>query len=82
MFDVEAARLHALLAEHGLPSPLLDLGSSTVKAAAAAVAAIDAAATVPAGTDLPVTGSGWPVGHALPCARTRPSGMFSTRSLR
>ncbi|WP_311244162.1 choice-of-anchor G family protein [Microbacterium sp. WCS2018Hpa-23] len=38
----------------------LDLASSTVKAAAAAVAAIDAADTVQAGTNLPVTGSGWP----------------------
>ncbi|MFJ2543404.1 choice-of-anchor G family protein [Microbacterium sp. NPDC087589] len=38
----------------------LDLASSTVKSAVAAVAAIDAADTVQAGTSLPVTGSGWP----------------------
>jgi hypothetical protein len=38
----------------------LDFASSTVKAAVAAVAAIDAADTVQAGTSLPVTGSGWP----------------------
>ncbi len=38
----------------------LDLASSTVRAAVAAVAAVDAAATVQAGTSLPVTGSGWP----------------------
>ncbi|MGK3948895.1 choice-of-anchor G family protein [Microbacterium sp. K2] len=38
----------------------LDFASSTVKSALAAVAAIDAADTVQAGTSLPVTGSGWP----------------------
>ncbi|MFJ4998293.1 choice-of-anchor G family protein [Microbacterium sp. NPDC088619] len=38
----------------------LDLASSTVKAAVAAVAVIDADDTVQAGTSLPVTGSGWP----------------------
>jgi hypothetical protein len=57
-FTVRALGVNLLPAVGGGVS--LDLGSSTVKAAAAAVAAIDAAATVQAGTDLPVTGSGWP----------------------
>ncbi|MBP2377548.1 hypothetical protein JOF42_001043 [Microbacterium phyllosphaerae] len=57
-FTVRALGIDLLPAVGGGVS--LDLGSSTVKAAAAAVAAIDAAATVQAGTSLPVTGSGWP----------------------
>ncbi len=57
-FTVRALGVNLLPAVGGGVS--LDLGSSTVKAAAAAVPAIDAAATVQAGTDLPVTGSGWP----------------------
>nr|WP_201468687.1 choice-of-anchor G family protein [Microbacterium hydrocarbonoxydans] len=52
----------------------LDLGSSTVKAAAAAVAAIDAAATVQAGTNLPVTGSGWPANTDVSVQVTTPTG--------
>ncbi|WP_053098651.1 choice-of-anchor G family protein [Microbacterium sp. CGR1] len=52
----------------------LDLASSTVKAAAAAVAAIDAATTVQAGTDLPVTGSGWPANTQVTIQVAAPDG--------
>ncbi|WP_341956375.1 choice-of-anchor G family protein [Microbacterium sp. LWH13-1.2] len=52
----------------------LDLASSTVKAAAAAVAAIDAAATVQAGTPLAVTGSGWPANTDVTVEVTAPGG--------
>src|SRR6185436_8505985 len=40
---------------------------------------------LPAGSSLSIchsAGSGWPVSHALPRARTLPSAVFSTRSLR
>ena len=52
----------------------LDLASSTVKSAAAAVAAIDAADTVQAGTNLPVTGSGWPANTEISVQLTAPGG--------
>ena len=52
----------------------LDLASSTVKSAAAAVAAIDAADTVQAGTNLPVTGSGWPASTEISVQLTAPGG--------
>ncbi|WP_372966823.1 choice-of-anchor G family protein [Microbacterium sp.] len=52
----------------------LDLASSTVKSAVAAVAAIDAADTVQAGTNLPVTGSGWPANTDISVGLTAPGG--------
>ncbi|MFB4349379.1 choice-of-anchor G family protein [Microbacterium sp. CR_7] len=52
----------------------LDLGSSTVKSAVAAVAAIDAADTVQAGTDLTVTGSGYPANTEVSVQLTAPGG--------
>ncbi|KAB1883355.1 choice-of-anchor G family protein [Microbacterium maritypicum] len=71
-FTVRALAVDLLPAVGGGVS--LDLGSSTVKAAAAAVAAIDAAATVQAGTNLPVTGSGWPANTQVSVQVTTPGG--------
>ncbi|WP_157519640.1 choice-of-anchor G family protein, partial [Microbacterium hydrocarbonoxydans] len=52
----------------------LDLASSTVKSAAAAVAAIDAADAVQAGATLPITGSGWPANTEISVQLTAPGG--------
>ncbi|MFE7196955.1 choice-of-anchor G family protein [Microbacterium oxydans] len=71
-FTVRALGVNLLPAVGG--GVALDLGSSTVKAAAAAVAAIDAAATVQAGTSLPVTGSGWPANTQVSVQVTAPGG--------
>ncbi|WP_312172007.1 choice-of-anchor G family protein, partial [Microbacterium sp.] len=71
-FTVRALGINLLPAVGG--GVELDLGSSTVKAAAAAVAAVDAADTVPAGTNLPVTGSGWPANTDVSIAVTAPGG--------
>ncbi|MFJ2532658.1 choice-of-anchor G family protein [Microbacterium maritypicum] len=71
-FTVRALAVDLLPAVGGGVS--LDLGSSTVKSAAAAVAAIDAAATVQAGTDLAVTGSGWPANTEVTVQVTAPGG--------
>ncbi|KQV00247.1 hypothetical protein ASC55_13720 [Microbacterium sp. Root322] len=71
-FTVRALAVDLLPAVGGGVS--LDLGSSTVKSAAAAVAAIDAAATVQAGTSLPVTGSGWPANTQVSVQVTTPGG--------
>ncbi|PRB17312.1 choice-of-anchor G family protein [Microbacterium sp. MYb62] len=71
-FTVRALGVNLLPAVGGGVS--LDLGSSTVKAAATAVAAIDAAATVQAGTGLPVTGSGWPANTDVTVQLTAPGG--------
>ncbi|MGH3689543.1 MAG: choice-of-anchor G family protein [Microbacterium sp.] len=71
-FTVRALGVNLLPAVGGGVS--LDLGSSTVKAAAAAVAAIDAAATVQAGTSLPITGSGWPASTDVSVQLTAPGG--------
>ncbi|PQZ71467.1 MULTISPECIES: choice-of-anchor G family protein [unclassified Microbacterium] len=71
-FTVRALGVNLLPAVGG--GVALDLGSSTVKAAAAAVAAIDAAATVQAGTSLPVTGSGWPATTDVTVQLTAPGG--------
>ncbi|WP_396658955.1 choice-of-anchor G family protein [Microbacterium oxydans] len=71
-FTVRALGVNLLPAVGG--GVALDLGSSTVKAAAAAVAAIDAAPTVQAGTNLPVTGSGWPANTQVSVQVTAPGG--------
>ena len=71
-FTVRALGINLLPAVGG--GVELDLGSSTVKSAAAAVAAVDAADTVPAGTSLPVTGSGWPAETDVSIAVTAPGG--------
>ncbi|WEF21602.1 choice-of-anchor G family protein [Microbacterium maritypicum] len=71
-FTVRALAVDLLPAVGGGVS--LDLGSSTVKSAAAAVAAIDAAATVQAGTDLAVTGSGWAANTEVTVQVTAPGG--------
>ena len=71
-FTVRALAVDLLPAVGGGVS--LDLGSSTVKSAAAAVAAIDAAATVQAGTSLPVSGSGWPANTQVSVQVTTPGG--------
>jgi hypothetical protein len=71
-FTVRALGVNLLPAVGGGVS--LDLGSSTVKSAIAAVAAIDAAATVQAGTSLPITGSGWPASTDVSVQLTAPGG--------
>lgn len=71
-FTVRALAIDLLPAVGG--GVALDLGSSTVKAAAAAVAAIDAAATVQAGTSLAVNGSGWPATTQVSVQLTAPGG--------
>ena len=71
-FTVRALGVNLLPAVGGGVS--LDLGSSTVKSAIAAVAAIDAAATVQAGTSLPLTGSGWPASTDVSVQLTAPGG--------
>ncbi|WP_417540873.1 choice-of-anchor G family protein [Microbacterium maritypicum] len=71
-FTVRALAVDLLPAVGGGVS--LDLGSSTVKSAAAVVAAIDAAATVQAGTDLAVMGSGWAANTEVTVQVTAPGG--------
>ncbi|WP_176697132.1 choice-of-anchor G family protein [Microbacterium sp. 3J1] len=71
-FTVRALAVDLLPAVGGGVS--LDLGSSTVKAAVAAVALLDAAETVQAGIDLAVTGSGWPASTEVSVQLTAPGG--------
>ncbi|OAN36506.1 choice-of-anchor G family protein, partial [Microbacterium sp. H83] len=71
-FTVRALAIDLLPAVGG--GVALDLGSSTVKAAVTAVALLDAAETVQAGTALPVTGAGFPANTEVSVQLTAPGG--------